>query len=164
DGEILEFNPAAAQVFGYQREEVRGQNLFRLLFPDEPSPGHQDHFVELMRRGGKGPSESRRFETTMVRRGGGKFLAELAVQPIPIGGSILFTLFLRDITERRRAEEALRESNARFRRLVESDIIGLTIAHFDGRILEANDVFLENTGYTRQEIALGKVRWDELTP
>ena len=164
DGEILEFNPAAVRTFAYRREEVLGKNLFTLLFPELPHGGRQDLFVDLLRRGGTEELQSRRSETTMIRNGGGSFLAEVSVQPIPLGGSILFTLFLRDVTERRRAEEALRESNARFRRLVESDIIGLTIAHFDGRILEANDVFLENTGYTRQEVNAGLVRWETITP
>lgn len=180
DGEIVEFNPAAERTFGHRRDEALGQNLFGLLFPDQgavvgagsrvgrvpPASGGNRHdlFVDLLRRCGASATESHRYETTMSRAGGETFLAELAVQPIPLGGNVLFTLFLRDVTERRRAETALRESNARFRRLVESDIIGLTITNFDGRIVEANDVFLENTGYSREEINSGQVRWDEITP
>ncbi|MDQ3329827.1 MAG: PAS domain S-box protein [Planctomycetota bacterium] len=163
DGEIIEFNPAAQRTFGYSREEVIGQDLVSLLFPPE-SQSRQRKMLDEHRRGDEASKLGRRLETVMARKGGATFLAEIALQPIPLGGSMIFTLFLRDVTERRRAEEALRESNARFRRLVESDIIGLTIIHFDGRILEANDIFLKMTGYTRREVAAGRVHWGNITP
>ncbi|MGC1273390.1 MAG: PAS domain S-box protein, partial [Planctomycetaceae bacterium] len=163
DGEIVEFNPAAQRTFGYTRDETIGQDMIALLYPPE-SRNRQRRMLDEHRGGGEASRLGRRLETTMLRKGGGTFLAEIALQPIPLGGSMLFTLFLRDVTERRRAEEALRESNARFRRLVESDIIGLTIIHSDGRILEGNDIFLKMTGYTRREIVTGRVRWDSITP
>jgi signal transduction histidine kinase len=53
----------------------------------------------------------RRFEETMLRRGGEKFLAELSMQPVPLEGTTVFTLFLRDITDRKRAEEEINRKN-----------------------------------------------------
>jgi two-component system, cell cycle sensor histidine kinase and response regulator CckA len=64
----------------------------------------------------------------------------------------------------RKTEGALRESEARFRRLAESGIIGIMISDVHGRILEANDVYMKMVGYSREELLQGGVRWADLTP
>jgi PAS domain S-box-containing protein len=69
-----------------------------------------------------------------------------------------------DVTERKRAEEALRESEAKIRRLVDSNIIGIFVWDFDGRILEANDEFLRMVSYDREDLISGRIRWSDLTP
>jgi hypothetical protein len=69
-----------------------------------------------------------------------------------------------DVTERKRAEQALQESEAKIRRLVDANIIGIFIWDFDGRIIEANDAFLRMVGYGHEDIASGRMRWTELTP
>lgn len=65
-----------------------------------------------------------------------------------------------DNTDWKRAEEALRISESRFRRLVDSNIVGVFTASSTGRICDANDAFLEMHGYTREELEAGMVRWD----
>ena len=72
--------------------------------------------------------------------------------------------FVLDLTKRKRAEEALRESEAKIQRLVDANIIGIFIWDFDGRIIEANDAFLRMVGYDHEDIASGRMRWTELTP
>jgi PAS domain S-box-containing protein len=69
-----------------------------------------------------------------------------------------------DVTERKRAEQALRESEAKIRRLVDANIIGIVIWDFDGRIIEANDAFLRMVHYDREDLVAGRLRWTELTP
>ena len=69
-----------------------------------------------------------------------------------------------DVTDKVEAEEALKRSDARFRRLVHSDIIGIIIATLGGRVLEANDEFLRIVGYTRDDVISNRLRWDRLTP
>jgi PAS domain S-box-containing protein len=76
-----------------------------------------------------------------------------------------------EIRERKRSEEereqaftALQKSEARFRRLVESNVIGIILADLTGRITEANDAFLQMVGYEREELRSGQLRWDKMTP
>jgi PAS domain S-box-containing protein len=68
------------------------------------------------------------------------------------------------IEQRVRAEEALRASEARHRRLAEANIIGIAVSDSRGRIWDANEAFLEMVGFTREEVQAGKARWDERTP
>jgi len=69
-----------------------------------------------------------------------------------------------DVTQRIRSEEAAHKSDARFRKLVQSSLIGIMVADLDGRILDTNDEFLRIIGHTREEVASGELRWDMLTP
>ncbi|MCC5655852.1 PAS domain S-box protein [Nostoc sp. XA010] len=71
------------------------------------------------------------------------------------------------LTAQRKAEatlKSLRESEARFGRLTESNIIGVIVADLKGLIIEANDAFLEMLNYTREDLRSGRIRWDEITP
>jgi len=58
----------------------------------------------------------------------------------------------------------LQEREARIRRLVDWNIIGVLIWDFQGRIIEANDAFLDMVGYAREDLVSGRLRWTELTP
>jgi two-component system, cell cycle sensor histidine kinase and response regulator CckA len=66
--------------------------------------------------------------------------------------------------QRRRAEERLRESDERFRRVVESDMLGIMFWDATGKIEDANNAFLEMTGYSHAELAAGFVNWRRMTP
>lgn len=68
-----------------------------------------------------------------------------------------------ELAERRRIEAALRESESRFRRLSESNLIGIMFWDLRGRITEANDAFLEMLGYTRADLEAGKIHWEQVT-
>lgn len=66
--------------------------------------------------------------------------------------------------QREKAFHELQESEARFRRLVEFNMIGIMLADTSGKITEANDALLNTIGYTREDLLLDKIRWDKMTP
>jgi PAS domain S-box-containing protein len=69
-----------------------------------------------------------------------------------------------DVAARRKTEAILRERDARIRRLIDANIIGILIWNFGGEILEANDAFLRIVGYDREDLAAERIRWTDLTP
>ncbi|AVH70584.1 PAS domain S-box protein [Nostoc sp. 'Lobaria pulmonaria (5183) cyanobiont'] len=69
-----------------------------------------------------------------------------------------------DITQLKQTEQALRESEAKFRSVVESNMIGIGFWDRDGRITDANDALLNMVGYTREELLANTLRWQDLTP
>lgn len=69
-----------------------------------------------------------------------------------------------DITPRKRAEDELRESEARIRRAFEIETVGVIFLTIEGQVTDANDAFLRMSGYTRAEVEDGQVRWKELSP
>jgi PAS domain S-box-containing protein len=106
DSRIVEFNPAAETTFGYRRDEVLGQLMPELIIPPQY---REDHYRGLGQywMTGQGPVLRRRIELTAVRRDGSEFPVEVSI--VPHGGrkAPLFTAQLRDITERKQAEQQL---------------------------------------------------------
>lgn len=104
-------------------------------------------------------------EVEFIRPDGSRGVVEISSAPIYDQAKIAAAVAIfNDISEAKRAREELRRSEAKFRRLVDSNIIGVILATIDGAITDANDAFLKTIGYTRQEVLGGQVRWDEITP
>ncbi|YAF94074.1 MAG: PAS domain S-box protein [Nodularia sp. CChRGM 3473] len=82
----------------------------------------------------------------------------------PYGQAVRTVGSTTDISDRKQAEAALQKSEAKFRRIVESNIVGVYFGDFNGSIYEANDAFLEMFGYTREELEAGNISWDGMTP
>jgi two-component system, cell cycle sensor histidine kinase and response regulator CckA len=66
--------------------------------------------------------------------------------------------------EREQAFRALQRSEARFRRLIESNVIGVIFSKLDGSIVDANDAFLQIVGYDRADLEAGNINWQAMTP
>lgn len=122
-GNITSFNPAAESIFGYQAAEVMGQNV-RLLMPPPFKEEHDGHLARYRADGTPRIMRARR-EVTGLRRDGSTLPLELAVSESLSGNERFFTGIVRDDTLRKASEEALRQSEERFRLMANhsSDII-----------------------------------------
>jgi PAS domain S-box-containing protein len=74
-----------------------------------------------------------------------------------------FVALVRDVTDRKLTQDALVKSEARVRRLIDSDLIGIAITSLDGAVHEANDAFLQILGLTREDLLDGRANWIEMT-
>ena len=104
EGKVVEFNPAAENTFGYNREQVIGQELCQFIIPLSLRERHRKGMAHYLATG-EGPVLGRRIEIPALRADGTEFPVELAITRIPTDGPPLFTAYLRDITEQKRAEQ-----------------------------------------------------------
>src|SRR4029077_5681098 len=102
-GKIIGFNPAAEKTFGYACAQVIGKPMSKLLSLGE---GHREGLKRYLATG-KGPVVDPRIEITAMRADGSEFPVELSITRIPVDGPPVFTAFVRDITQRKRAEDDL---------------------------------------------------------
>ncbi len=109
-GRIVEFNPAAEALFGYERSEVVNRPLADVVIPVPLRDLHRDGLARYL-ASGEARVLGRRIEITALRRDGSEFPVELTITRVDLPGPPLFTGYLRDITARHRAEEALRRSS-----------------------------------------------------
>jgi PAS domain S-box-containing protein len=112
NGVVLEFNPAACATFGYQREQAVGRELAELIIPPELRARHREGLARYVRTE-KPNVLDRRIEINGRRADGSVFPVELTITRIAVPGSPVFAGYLRDLTERHRAEEELRASRHR---------------------------------------------------
>jgi PAS domain S-box-containing protein len=109
DQRIVLFNQGAEKVFGYYLREVIGQPLDFLL-PRRFVPAHRKHVEEFAGSADVARVMGQRREVFGIRKGGGEFPAEASISKLDLGGDVVYTVILRDITERKQAAEALSAS------------------------------------------------------
>jgi PAS domain S-box-containing protein len=106
-GRILDFNPTAERQFGHPEHEVVGQDVMPLMF----GPGSRGEFRRLLDRC-REPGDRResgiRAELTAVHGDGSAFPVEVSIKPFELHDRLLFAVYLRDISERKRQEEEIR--------------------------------------------------------
>ncbi|MFW6150680.1 MAG: PAS domain S-box protein [Chloroflexota bacterium] len=158
---FVRVNRAYAEGSGYEVEELMGKNHFE-LFPNEEN---QAIFEKVRETGQPVFFRDRPFEFPNQPERGTTYW-DWTLTPVRdnAGGVQGLVLALRETTERRRAEEATWESQRRFQRLIESNVIGMLVADLEGGVLEANDTFLDIVGYDRQDLEEGRIDWYRITP
>jgi PAS domain S-box-containing protein len=107
DGGITGWNAQAEVTFGWSRNEAIGRSLAETIIPPALRDAHTQGVTRFLGTG-RGNVLNRRVEMTAWHRDGHEFPVELAISAIPLRDTYLFTAFVRDITDRRRAEEELR--------------------------------------------------------
>lgn len=111
NGLITGWNVRAEAVFGWSAAEVIGHSMSTTIIPPQHRQAHQRGLARFL-SAGEGPILNQRLEITALHRNGDEFPVELAVTPIRLSSSWLFSAFIRDITQRRRAEAEIRKLNA----------------------------------------------------
>ncbi len=120
-GRIIEFNPAAEKTFGYNRAEVMGKEMSELIIPPSLRERHRRGLAHYLATG-EGPVLSKRIEITAIRADTTEFPVEVSILRIPGSEPPMFTGFIRDITERKRAEQEIRSNLERIQALREIDL------------------------------------------
>jgi len=118
-GTIIGWNVQAERLFGWGAKEAIGRPLHETIIPERYRARHRYGLARYLAIG-KSTILDQRVEIEGMRRDGTEFPAELTVTAIQSGGAHYFGAFVRDITERRRAERALEENEHRFRAMAEA--------------------------------------------
>src|SRR3989338_855963 len=148
DGTILSWNAGAERLYGYSAAEMKGRSISLLVPADRP-----DEMPDILKRIQRG-EQIKHYETVGVRKGGVHFSISLTVSPLrDASGRVVGSSTIgRDITERKQAEEQLRQASAYNRSLIEASPDPLVTIGPDGRITDVNSATEEVTGLPRKEL------------
>lgn len=119
EGKVIEFNAAAEETFGYTRDEAIGQELADLIIPPDLRLAHKTGLHRFLTTGEE-RLLGKRIEITATKRSGELFPVELAIMPVEIGGDVLFTGTIRDITQQKRTETEIADLLERERKAREA--------------------------------------------
>jgi len=151
EGMIVDFNPAAEQMFGHRLEEVVGKSLATTIIPPAYRQAHRlgmEHYLTT----GEGPVLGQRLEVSGLRADGTEFPLELAITRISTFGLPMFTAYLRDISDRNRKQDQLRRSESFLRLIWESSADGMRLTDRAGVVRMVNEAFCRMMGRPRELI------------
>ena len=151
DGEIIVWNPKAEKMFGWTEEEIIGKRIKDTVIPENDRSRHEDGLTNYF-SAEKGIALNKLCEDVAVRKNGEIFPIEITVCPINQSGTEFFCAFLRDITERKLAEERITSSEHKFRALVENSIDAIALLDEQGRIIYQSVSSEKVTGYSVSEL------------
>jgi len=149
-GRVQEFNPASERVFGFSRSEAVGKELAELIIPPRLRERHRQGLARYLKTG-EGPLIGKLIEIEALRRDGSEIMVALAINATQVNGSPIFTAYLRDITERKRAEE----TNRRLAAIIESSGDAIISKDLDELVTSWNKEAERLFGYSADEI-IGK--------
>ncbi|NOS89827.1 MAG: PAS domain S-box protein [Methylococcaceae bacterium] len=144
---IVLWNPAAEKTFGYSQQEVMGQPLHAIIAPPRLHAQVKQGLAHFAKTGAGAAVNTTR-ELPALRRNGEEFPVELSLSALQMGGKWYAAGVVRDITQRKHAEEQLRK----LAQAVEQSPENTVITDLEANIEYVNAAFLRNSGYTREEI------------
>jgi PAS domain S-box-containing protein len=144
-GNIVEANPAACQMYGYAHDELVGQPASALIAPEN---------LALVGQAVSSALEGRTNHASgmALRKDGARFPTEASATGFTYMGRPHILGVVRDITERVQVEEQLREKETQYRRIFEATTDSMTIITMDGVVVEVNPAHYTMFGYTRDEM------------
>ena len=157
EGTFVDMNPAMVRMFeADNREQVLAMHPSQIYWDESQRNIISDAIVA---RGLA--NEEIKFKTL---KGNPLWCHINSVKRTDASGQVYFDSTMEDFTDRKQAEEALQESESKFKRLYDSNIIGIIFWDTAGNILQANGEFLRIVDYTEEDVLSGKVRWKDMTP
>jgi len=153
-GNFTFVNDSGCKILGYPRDELLGMNNRQYMDEEDAKKVYQV-FNRVLKTG----IPSKVLDWELIRKDGTKRYAEISALLIKDseGHPTGFRGILRDVTERKQAEDSLKESEERFRILVEGSPLGISLIGKDGRYKYINPKFVEMFGYTLKDIPTGRV-------
>src|SRR5918994_1443983 len=143
NGKIIDANRSVTEMFGYGLEELIGKNAIELTSPEDREMVRQRIFDE----------DTRHYESRGLKKDGTIFPIEIRPRHLPYSGRRIRVTSVIDLTERKHQEEALRQSEALYRTVVEQAEENIFLVDAKSRrVLDANDALLRSLGYTDDEL------------
>ncbi len=149
---IVVFNTAAEKMFGLPSSDAIGSPINRFI-PERFRTAHTEHLRHFGETGMTNRAPGSLGALWALRANGDEFPIETSISQLQTGKHKLFTVIIRDVTDRHRAEEALRQSEERSRELVRRSPIAMVVTEGrDQRVIMMNDRFTSLLGYTLDDV------------
>ena len=146
NGIILDASDQGLRMFRYEREEMIGKSVLDLA--TSAAREGVAEAVRMVREGGQSLDDHE-----LQRKDGSTFFGEAQAKVVEVGGRKLWLTALRDVTQRRRIEQALRESEEKYSKAFRASPDGLTVTELEtGRYVEVNEGYCKLYGYSRDEM------------
>lgn len=154
DGKLTEVNDTWCNLMGFSEEEALGHNVEELEIIDTKT--RKKNRKEFTRKG-----IIKQLESNISTKSGAKKIIHSSVEAITIGNDQFFINLVTDITERKQAEQDLKNSEEKFKSVFEAANVGKSITLPSGE-MDVNEAFCKMLGYSRKE--LQNKKWQEITP